>query len=287
MNELNKNQKQFINVVEHLIKLDKVSHSYLIEIDDSDISNDLVISFVKLILCQQKTQSVSALNCNKCNICNLIDNFNYPDLEIIEPDGNWIKKSQLLKLQNEYQNKSLLDNKRIYIIKNAEKLNPSAANTILKFLEEPEDNIIAILLTNNRYKIMETILSRCQILSFSNFSVDIYTSDENIELLKFIEDRNSLFINYNYIYNKILPDKNVAKERLMELENIYISYLNYISCNYKYDINQDIITILKDVNINKLTKYISIIESEIQRLEYNVNYKLWLDNLYAKFVEVR
>ncbi len=287
MNELNKNQKQFINVVEHLIKLDKVSHSYLIEIDDSDISNDLVISFVKLILCQQKTQSVSALNCNKCNICNLIDNFNYPDLEIIEPDGNWIKKSQLLKLQNEYQNKSLLDNKRIYIIKNAEKLNPSAANTILKFLEEPEDNIIAILLTNNRYKIMETILSRCQILSFSNFSIDIYTSDENIELLKFIEDRNSLFINYNYIYNKILPDKNVAKERLMELENIYISYLNYISCNYKYDINQDIITILKDVNINKLTKYISIIESEIQRLEYNVNYKLWLDNLYAKFVEVR
>ena len=38
-----------------------------------------------------------------------------------------------------------------YIIKNAERLNPSSANTILKFLEEPEDNIIAILLTNNRY----------------------------------------------------------------------------------------------------------------------------------------
>ena len=51
------------------------------------------------------------------------------------------------------------------IIKETEKLNASSANTILKFLEEPEDGIIAILLTDNRYHVLDTILSRCQILS--------------------------------------------------------------------------------------------------------------------------
>lgn len=287
MDELNKNQKQFINVIEKIIMFDKISHSYLIEIDDYDINYNLVISFVKLMLCKEKIKKINELNCNRCNICNLVDNHNYPDLEIIEPDGNWIKKDQLLKLQNEYMNKSLLNNKRIYIIKNAERLNPSSANTILKFLEEPEDNIIAILLTNNRYKVLDTILSRCQILSLTDFSFDINICDETIELLNFIKERDALFINYNYIYNKILSDKNIAIERLLELENIYIGYLNLMSFNYKYDIDDKIINILKDENTNKLIQYISIIESEIQRLNYNVNYKLWLDNLFAEFVEVR
>ena len=43
---------------------------------------------------------------------------------------------QLLELQKEYSNTSLLNNKRIYIIKNAEKMNQASGNTILKFLVE-------------------------------------------------------------------------------------------------------------------------------------------------------
>ena len=52
--------------------------------------------------------------------------------------------------------------------KEADKLNMSSANTILKFLEEPEDDIVAILVANNRYAVIETILSRCQVLSLKN-----------------------------------------------------------------------------------------------------------------------
>ena len=52
----------------------------------------------------------------------------------------------------------MLDNKRIYVIKEADKMNLFASNTLLKFLEEPVDDVIAILLTTNRYKIINTVL---------------------------------------------------------------------------------------------------------------------------------
>ena len=61
----------------------------------------------------------------------------------------WIKKEQLLELQEEFMTKGLLTSKKIYIITDATKLNTSSANSILKFLEEPADNIIAILLADN------------------------------------------------------------------------------------------------------------------------------------------
>ena len=62
----------------------------------------------------------------------------------------------------------MLDNKLIYIIDPAEKLNPASANTILKFLEEPPEGIVAILITENKYNVLETIVSRCQCLSLVN-----------------------------------------------------------------------------------------------------------------------
>ena len=66
-----------------------------------------------------------------------------------------------------FSNKSIYNNYQIYVVHNAEMLNISASNTILKFLEEPEDNIIAIFLSTHRYKVLPTILSRCIVMSLT------------------------------------------------------------------------------------------------------------------------
>ena len=55
-------------------------------------------------------------NSNDAAVNDMIDSGNYPDLKIIEPDGNSIKKSQLIKLQEDFRNKSFLNNRMIYII---------------------------------------------------------------------------------------------------------------------------------------------------------------------------
>ena len=198
MNEISKNN--FFDYIEKLFENNVLSHAYLIEVNNYEEDYKKVLTFIKMILCSKKNKSIKDLNCNECNICELIDNDNYPDLYVIEPDGNNIKKEQILKLENEFSNYSLLDNKRIYIIKEAEKMNIASSNTILKFLEEPNDDIVAILLTNSRYKIIDTIISRCQILSLKNdYDIENYEGFE-IVLENLIEPDN-LFINYNSISN--------------------------------------------------------------------------------------
>ena len=46
----------------------------------------------------------------------------------------------------------------------------------------------------------------------------------------------------------------------------------------------DIISILDNIGNDKILIYLSIIEDEIPKLDFNVNYKLWLDSLFSRFV---
>lgn len=268
-------KERYYNLINKIVNFNKVSHAYMIEINDYDNDFNCIIDFVKLILSK---------NSDDNSISKLIDSGNYPDLKIIEPEGNMIKKKQLMQLQEDFRNKSFLDNKMVYIIKQVDKLNESSGNTILKFLEEPEEDIIAILVTTNRYKVIDTVLSRCQILSLQG-SDDSYSISENIvELIKFMIQRDSLFVNYQYIFDNILSDKVVAKDVLSIVEKIFVNYLNYISGVEGFSCNDDVIRILSQVNVDLITKFIAVIEEEVSKLEFNVNYKLWLDCFFARLI---
>ena len=276
MDKLSVVKKNYIDYINKIIENNKVSHAYLIEINDYDTDKKYIFDFIKMILCNI---SYEKLEKDNNNIINLIDNNDYPDIKTIEPEGSTIKKSQMIDLQKDYSNKSLLNGKRIYVVKEADKLNPASANTILKFLEEPEEDIIAILLTTNRYKIIETILSRCQILTLKENSIPII-EDDVFDLLKCVVYPSEFFIKYNSIITEVIPDKDIAREKLKKLENIIISYLDN-----KYEekeIDEKLVKLFKDIDSKKLLNSLSIIEEEIKKLEFNVNYKLWLDSLFSK-----
>lgn len=281
--DLTTTKKKYYSLINNIVNFDKLSHAYMIEVDNNNDDFNCVLDFVKLILCKKSSKKVNDGSCAECNICSQVDNNTYVDLKIVEPDGNVIKKKQLIALQEEFQNKSLLDNRRIYIIKEADKLNDSSANTILKFLEEPEDNIIAILVTTNRYKVIDTILSRCQVLSIKDDCVRIELSDNIVDFISFLVRKDDLFINYNTIYNDIMPDKVIARELLGEVEVVLVDYLNFIAEN-DFKCNEQIVKLLSKVETEKIVNYIAIIEEEIQKLDFNVNYKLWLDCLFAKLI---
>ena len=57
--------------------------------------------------------------------------------------------------------------RKVFIISQAEKLNQSAANKLLKLLEEPPKHVLFILVSSRPESILPTIRSRCQILKFS------------------------------------------------------------------------------------------------------------------------
>lgn len=275
--ESSNNSLDFISVIDRIVSSNRIFHAYIIQVDNYEEDFLLVKTFVKAILCKEKKSCSNFSSCSLCNICSLVDSNNYPDLCIIEPDGKEIKKGQLLGLQKDFQNKSLLENKRIYILKEADKLNEAAANTILKFLEEPADDIVAILVTDNRYKMLETILSRCQTLTIHFQNSNISYDDCIIDLVNFMCSGDSLFINYNDIIENILPDKVVALERLKIVEEIFVQYL----CDR---CNSDLAKYIKKLSNDQIVSYTLVIEEFLKKLQYNVNYKLWLDSFFARLL---
>ena len=279
MDDLSLVKQRFISYVDKLVENNKISHTYLIEIGNYDDDYKFVIDFVKMILCNLRYDELVS---SKNSLIHLIDTNNFPDIKVVEPEGSYIKKSQLLDLQIEFNNKSLYDTKRVYIIKNAEKLNSASANTILKFLEEPENDIIALLLTDNRYHVIDTIISRCQILTLKE---DIFVFDDNediINLLECIIKPREFFIRYNYFINNVILDKDSAFNKFSTIENLLTQYLNHYYC--KNEINNDISNILDKVDKNRILNTISILEDYLNKLEFNVNYKLWIDSLISRLV---
>lgn len=276
MSNLSLVKKNYIDYINNVINNNKISHAYLIEVDNYNTDFKYVIDFIKMILCDF---SYGDLTKSNNNIINLIDNGNYPDIVYISSDTSIIKKTSMIDLQKEFKNKSLYDNKKIYVIKEAEKLNASSANTILKFLEEPEKDIIAFLITTNRYKVIDTILSRCQILSLKENNFDLFLDDSNVDFANYILNPDLFFINYNELVKNEYSDKFFFKDKLIIIENMIIEYLSG-----RYDDIVDNRFIFEKYSNVKLLSIISIIEEEIPKLDYNVNYKLWIDSFFSKLI---
>ena len=106
-------KEKYIEFINEVVTNKKVFHAYLIEITDYETDFKYILDFVKMIVSNVEYEKI-----DNSNIVNkkIYEN-NYSDLVIIEPEGNWIKKQQLLDLKSEFNNKSLYGNKRIYIIK--------------------------------------------------------------------------------------------------------------------------------------------------------------------------
>ena len=91
---------------------------------------------------------------------------------------------------------------------------------------------------------------------------------------------SEFYIKYNSFINDIIPDKDTVKYKLSEIENIIISYMNNKYINERID--EKLIKVMENIDNNKLLNILKIIEEEVKKLEFNVNYKLWLDSFFSK-----
>ena len=134
---------------------DKLSHAYLFEGDDGQTMQQVAMNFAKLILCNQDAQ------------CQLkVDTLNHPDFRYVATEETTIKKDQVEQLVHHMNQLPIEGQYKVYIIESFEKLTIQGENSILKFLEEPPENTIAILLSTKPEQILNTIHSRCQHVYF-------------------------------------------------------------------------------------------------------------------------
>ena len=287
-------------ILKNAIMNDQCSHAYLIETGGFYDSFNFIISFTKSLLCP--FNKLKKENCEECHQCEVIDTNNFPEIEIIKPDGLWIKKEQLQNLQKEFNTKALIGNKRIYIIEGADKLNKSAANSILKFLEEPEGNIIAILMTDNIYNVLTTIRSRCQILRLKkeNFSKNqtvmeklkqiVNLDEEEIEtkiekVIEFVNYYEKNHLNTMLYIGKLWNDYIKDKQELTFAYEIMINYYKDI-LNYKlnkdleiFETNKEIEFIASKNEVEEICKKIDKLVELKELIKYNINSGLLMDKL--------
>ena len=287
LEQLKNNQQLFYEQAILPLSIGRVNHAYLIETNNNDESviNNYVSTFYTQLLITSLNLTNNR-NISKEKLITLLKNNNYPDLLEIKPVNNSIKKEQILELMKVFSNQSIYGTYQIYVIYQAEMLNPSAANTILKFLEEPEKNIIAILLTNNRYKMLPTILSRCSVITLKHEEEKLENVNDNLVFTKFLNNlitkSNSLILNFNDYYENLFETKEIA---LLTLKKIVKIFQYYIKNN-----NLDRLNIKSnDIVLSKfqLLEIINTIDEFSHRLQYNVNIKLWLDSLLIKLMEVK
>ena len=268
-------------VVNHLISLyreKKIAHAYLIETNNITKCYEDVKKIIKGICCKEEFNE----NCTKCNICHLIDINNLPSFITIEPDGKNIKKEVIEYLKKSFSHVSMCTINNFYVIKYPEKMNDTAFNKMLKFLEEPEDHIIGFLITNNKDDVANTIISRCEILKIN------YKETPEHEMLGLDPDKfemlNKMAIDYSKMidkndkfivwYNnstllKGLPSRNEVAAFLRILFNIYFERMNDYKSNNNLCIKQ----------VNVLAKY-------LEQLNFNVNTSLLLDSMVIELGEL-
>lgn len=273
-------QKNVCDIMFNEIKNGHVSHAYLIDENNNSKSFDMVISFVKEILCLNKSNEEREI------LCKRIDDGNYPELKIIEPDGLLIKKQQILDLQKEFSLSSVEGNKRIYIIRNCEKMRPETANSMLKFLEEPEGDITAILMTNNINNILPTIISRCQIIRIGNdVVVNEFNELDEIALI-FIDSietngKKSIMNTNDIIFNKISSkDRDGLIKFLDKVIDMYYDILKIIIGDNNKSLYYDkLVKYVKNNDRVRLLNKIDYLVNAKDSIKYNVNCNLLIDNL--------
>jgi len=161
-------QNKISNILSTSLKYGRVSHAYIFAGHKGIGKLRMALEFAKALNCLESNDDA----CDNCQNCKRIEHFNHQDVILIKPDGNSIKIEQIRDLQKDFNYKAIGSKYKVFIIENAELMTNQAANSLLKFLEEPGSPSVAILLAESYYQLLPTIKSRCQTIYFS--TIDPY-----------------------------------------------------------------------------------------------------------------
>jgi len=218
------------------LKNNKLSHAYLVVSEDSLYCDEFILQFVKAVFCLDNN-SKDFKNCGKCKNCTSIEHNNYVDFYKVDTETS-IKKEEIQLLKKEFSIKSYYG-KKIYWIKDIEKMTDQAANSLLKFLEEPEEDIIAILSCKNTSAVLPTIISRCQQIKLVGKKEEKLEEKENIAEI-ILEFRNK-FGRKKHLANIYLLNELKNKEDILDFFEIINRKIKvgYTSCSSFEDVKDN------------------------------------------------
>ena len=250
-------------IKEHLktaIESKKVSHAYIITGEKYSGKEFIAKIFAAALLCEDSNE----VPCGRCSDCVRAFSGNHPDIIRVTHEKPGVISVD--DIRNQVTNNVLIKpyegKRKIYIINEAEKMNPQAQNALLKTLEEPPEYVVIILLSTGLEELLSTVQSRCLVLNMRPV--------RDKEVKKYLMD-SELIPDYRADVCVAFARGNIGKAKLL-------------AKNEDFDnIREDAIHLLKnikDMEINELAQAVK------KAQEYKVEIGDYLDIIMVWYRDV-
>lgn len=149
------------------IRQKKISHACILEGEKGSGKKKMAEAYARILMCESPVDGPAGPKaCGRCQSCIMFDHRDHPDVIYVNHEKPGVIRVDEIREQV-VNTVDLMPYKgpwKIYIIDEAEKMNPAAQNAILKTIEEPPSFCVILLLATNRGAFLPTILSRCILL---------------------------------------------------------------------------------------------------------------------------
>ncbi len=230
-------QEQPKQILKNALQNSSVAHAYLFYGQESIGKKQIALELAKSLNC---TSLIEGDACDECTSCRKIENRTHPDFFFVEPVKSTptareaaIKIESIRELQRKLAFHPYEGKVKVAVIDDVDLMNLQAANSFLKTLEEPPSATILILISSNPFKLLPTLISRCQTIQFQPLL------PENIKkILK--KTMTEELIEDNTLTFRTLRSRGSVKKALTEdMEDIA-------------NIRKEIVNVLETISFNRM-----------------------------------
>ena len=287
---------------------------------------DFAEVFAGRVLCENESHDDNA--CGQCRGCQLVSAGSHPDLFLVMPEekSKAIKVDQVRKLIDGVNKTAHRGNHQVALIYPAELMNRSAANALLKTLEEPHGKVLLLLICNRTGSVPATILSRCQKIHFvaddnegtqawlasqldANFNPRLLLKMSDHAPLKAIElaKADYLLLRDNLLEyllqissQKINPIASVAEYVKQDIKNLFRVFISLVmdvirlqlGVSQAHIINEDRYDALQSLSQQLSRSLLHDFLRDMQHSQHllhsnNVNVQLLLESLLIRWYQMR